>query len=493
MEIAPFSFLFLLSCESFLEGKRAKRVSTRHNFFVSWYLKLRSLSRGKGFTIIEMMVVVALIGFLSAISVSLITLLFQSNIRAAQSANQQNSIEVFYGFLASKLSYVNASDMGIPVPGDPGEVKADSLASDQMLFTYVDDFDGATCYRIMYIKATDEIRLASYPQRCSTPGNPLRPKRRPNQAVTGDKTSDGFATPDNALFDPALDAQSSSSAVQDEVAAKGVSVYTMAAGIRDGSAYGTDEKDWPLSYPKNRGKYPLEPLALFSYLKSNGEKIEANDGVMNIAGSSTLNSILVQSFTSASADPGQDAIIADRFYEQKFFIGQLCPIAPENISSGGGSSGGSEITNYEELPLLPGVDYTIEATASDADAAFSLQGNDFQTAPGSSALALGSDNTSIDVEKAGIYIISVNLCFANNAADIGAFEVTRGSSVIMESAGSFRGISEPAGGRIGPRCLSAVRTVALAAGSNNALRVIPTEGSATGGSISFIWQSKVSE
>ena len=180
----------------------------------------RLARREGGFSLVEVLVVCALIGFLSAVSVALISVLFDGHLRATQMLDQQSTIETYTGFLISKLS-LTQRPIGIAPGGGPivdtpqagdNEIEPLSLAGDQLVFTS----DGV-CVRVLYIKAERQIR-AMLSSSCSNAD--IAPKRGPNQPLPAGNDDDGrngavpqaigdgYLESDDPLVDPAIDSAS---------------------------------------------------------------------------------------------------------------------------------------------------------------------------------------------------------------------------------------------------------------------------------------------
>lgn len=147
--------------------------------FPSLIARLRSLRLrdNSGFTLVELMVVVAILSILGAATVTLISSIFESNVRSQQRLDQQTQIESLYGFLASRMAIAQRpvglqKNTGCPGDNNPC-INPLSIAGDQLLFT-----SGGVCYRIFYLRDQKSIRGATA-NNCDD----IAPKRGPNETL----------------------------------------------------------------------------------------------------------------------------------------------------------------------------------------------------------------------------------------------------------------------------------------------------------------------
>jgi prepilin-type N-terminal cleavage/methylation domain-containing protein len=158
--------------------------------------RYRSLARDeRGFTLIEVLVVIAMIGILTGVTISLIIALFDSNIRAGEYLDQQTTIETMYGFMASRLATAQRPVALTKGSGNSQTVDPLSISGDQLVWESPDGL----CYRVFYVKRLDQIR-ATVATTCTDPK--VKPVRGPNQ-----KAANGtdVAQPTDPDYDIALD------------------------------------------------------------------------------------------------------------------------------------------------------------------------------------------------------------------------------------------------------------------------------------------------
>lgn len=189
---------------------------------------LAARGRQEGITLAELMVVLVIISIIGMVSVGIMVSLFDSNIRSGQYLSQQQTIETYFGFMASRLAPVQRGQIGLPycVPAqgqnpnqvcrqgsptspltDPADPKLNnrcteqaeedgtcrtiidplSISGDQLVFR-----SNGYCYRVFYVEGRQEIRVAVTPGNCS---GPTVPRRGPNQqggSLPADEALDGM-------------------------------------------------------------------------------------------------------------------------------------------------------------------------------------------------------------------------------------------------------------------------------------------------------------
>lgn len=178
---------------------------------------LAARGRQEGVTLAELMVVLVIISIIALVAVGIMVSLFDSNIRAGQYLSQQQTIETYYGFMASRLAPTQRGQVGLPycVPaqgqsngvcqnGERINSKCVAQAEeDGLCRTIIDPLSisgdqlvwrsNGYCYRVFYNEQRREIRAAVTSKVCE--GRTV-PKRGPNEPNNPSDPNDD---------DPALD------------------------------------------------------------------------------------------------------------------------------------------------------------------------------------------------------------------------------------------------------------------------------------------------
>jgi prepilin-type N-terminal cleavage/methylation domain-containing protein len=164
--------------EKSVAGVRAPYRRTRMRRLRS---HLQAGSGEAGMTLVELLVVCAIMGILAGISVSMITTLFDTNIRAQQLVTQQQTISSMGNFLSAKLASAQRPLNALTKScGAATCIDYRSVGPDQFLFSSGDATSSTTCYRVMWIADLQQIRVSSLPGRCTYAS---QPKRLPNQTI----------------------------------------------------------------------------------------------------------------------------------------------------------------------------------------------------------------------------------------------------------------------------------------------------------------------
>jgi prepilin-type N-terminal cleavage/methylation domain-containing protein len=171
---------------------------------------IRNGQSERGTTLIEMMVVIAIIGILSIGIVYLMTALFNSSILGQQAAAQQSETSTASSFVGSRVNGCTA--IGEP---DGSNISGVSIAGDQ--FVCRDDTDCVRAFYVLHSLPTDEgqLRYATAPlSNCDS----IKPVRGPNETVdphSGCPAPCYHAEPGDQNYDPVLDDPEESSVLID--------------------------------------------------------------------------------------------------------------------------------------------------------------------------------------------------------------------------------------------------------------------------------------
>lgn len=149
----------------------------------------------EGVTLIEVLVVIAIMATLSLVTIGIITSLFDSSIRTSKYLEQNTTIETMYGFMASRLSLTNVGDIGTTTGSGASEkINPTSIAGDQFVFTSSSGSGSGNqlCYRMFYLKNANPAKgfavansvWVATDSDCAN----IAPTRGPNQA--GGPTND---------------------------------------------------------------------------------------------------------------------------------------------------------------------------------------------------------------------------------------------------------------------------------------------------------------
>jgi prepilin-type N-terminal cleavage/methylation domain-containing protein len=161
----------------------------------------RVRSDQRGFTLVEVLVTLALVAALATITISVVDSLFNSNLRANQLLEQQQTIETTYGFFAQRLALAQRNLGDVTGSGANQKIDPLTIGPDQLMFTV-----NGVCYRVFYLEHEKEIRAATDPNGCQDPD--IKPKRLPNEKVPAGHAGAGtthVTDVNDPLFDPALD------------------------------------------------------------------------------------------------------------------------------------------------------------------------------------------------------------------------------------------------------------------------------------------------
>lgn len=353
------------------------------------YHKLRSFSprQADGFTLVELMVVVAILGILGGATVTLISSIFESNVRSQQRLDQQTQVESLFGFLASRMATARRPvglDKSSGCSGSQTNcINPLSIAGDQLVFE-----SGGVCYRIFYLKSQKQIRGATANDCGSgTTGgsgaNSILPKRGPNEIIADSSANGGNG--DNVwqegetYYDPVLD----------KAPGDPGGPFILAYNI---------ESDRPNVAPTG---YP-NPLQIFTYLNEDNKSWPTNDApnkyacvagkVPNPNGGSgevdcevsawynkysNRGDIMSTDFTAYIATDIQQPAIAPLVYQQNMSFQQVCS---DPTASGSGVTAGTvdvRKADYGQEAATPG---TISTAYSQVTLA-TASGSDLQSGP----------------------------------------------------------------------------------------------------------------
>lgn len=145
-----------------------------------------------GYSLVELVVVMAMMSILALGSMSLITAIFDTNIKSAQIFDQQTEIQTAFGYMNSHIQSASrpigrATTLGTSI--DPL-----TIAGDQVIFEA-----NGTCYRLFYLKQEEQIRVKVA---ASCNDSSIKPVRGPNQQALNGTLHAGQGDAD---YDPALD------------------------------------------------------------------------------------------------------------------------------------------------------------------------------------------------------------------------------------------------------------------------------------------------
>lgn len=329
-------------------------------------------------TLVEMMVVVVILGIISAVSVTLITTILDSNLRTVQTMAQQTTIENTFGYLNSKFADTRRGQLGY---AEGGSIDPLSVAGDQLLFSSENGSGQSTCYRLMYFQELKQIRVATRSGSCENQtqsANSVLPRRGPNENVgTTENPRYFISDPGNSLFDPAID-----SAYPEVAALCENSPLPAWCGARSWILADGVDNSFPASSPESEEVEALIPsnaggavaisggkkfLPLFRFLDTNGNKIQV-DNQASTSSSTALNqntissigTIEVRGLISPLSDPdvygdtkstqmaGGASWARLRYWGQSFAMQQTCSII---VADGSGGSGGP--VQASGLPRFP--------------------------------------------------------------------------------------------------------------------------------------------
>ena len=283
------------------------------------------LKRKDGFTLVELMVTVVILGILGAATVTLITSIFESNIRSQQRLDQVTQVESLFGFMSSRIAVAQRPIGATKTSGCPNGasscIEPLSIAGDQMMF-----FSGGNCYRVMYVKqppgTTGDKQgqiWASISSNCED--SSIFPKRGPNEKIGGQGPGD-FAA-DSPYYDKALDLPVGSTDAH----------IVLAKNINNSR---------PLNAPSD---YP-NPLRVFAYRDESNKDLNAtsphpNNYACSTGGAvptgncavsdwyntfSNKDEIMSVDFTAYVAAALEQPPVADLVYQQNFSFQQICSV-----------------------------------------------------------------------------------------------------------------------------------------------------------------------
>lgn len=373
------------------------------------------LANEDGFTLMEMMITVAILGILCAVGASLMTALFDSQIRQGQMLDQQTTIETYYGFMAAHLS---PAQRPLGLVKNDGTVDPRSIANDQIVFQ-----SAGNCYRVFWIGpdvpnrstvTTEQIR-ATVAADCSK--QPIRPVRGPNEPPADDDNGDGFAEPDDADFDIAIDSLAPNWSVACQAAMTpwlsnpcGWSSIQLAAGVvKQRPPYapaGTPPELVPFSFVGDNGT-PVVGMAQKAGVGPVGNFYSSSSGASAIASIDATAYIKAMAATNSSR-------VSDRYYEQNFSLQQVC------VLPGGGASGfqlgtdGGDVSGNTNQPVINQGAVTSSKVADD-----SLTANDLgPSSVGTSELGNGSVTSAKLAISTGEATLSANRTLTASEADV---------------------------------------------------------------------------
>lgn len=136
------------------------------------FLLRRRARSPRGFTLIEVLVVLSILGVMATLSVSIIESQLNGEIRQRQTSAQAVGQAQLVSWMSGRLA--RATSVGLP--DGAGGIDPLTLAGDQIVFTTP---DGA-CHRLLFIEAEHQLRARTSASGCDAPG--FRPSRGPNQA-----------------------------------------------------------------------------------------------------------------------------------------------------------------------------------------------------------------------------------------------------------------------------------------------------------------------
>jgi prepilin-type N-terminal cleavage/methylation domain-containing protein len=181
------------------------------------YRLYRKLREQQGMTLIEMMVVIAIISIISMGGVTIVTSTFNAQTRAGQRLGEQQTAQTAFGYVNARIS---KTPVGSNSPSVVGVGRQKTTAAPAPVATYIDPLTVGPdqivvtnanpaggqpyCYRIVYLRQEMQLRASRY----TTCGDiNATPKRPPNLPVPFGATcgSTYHAAPGNPYYDPAID------------------------------------------------------------------------------------------------------------------------------------------------------------------------------------------------------------------------------------------------------------------------------------------------
>lgn len=269
----------------------------------------------KGVTLIEVVVVMAIIAILSVATLGIVISLFDSSIRTAKYLDQNTTIETMYGFLASRLSVTQVGQVGV-ADVSTNKINPLTLSGDQFMFQSGggganNNISGSLCYRVFYLEQPiegsdvftqgDAVWVATAPD-CAD----IMPTRGPNQDPGSVSEADPVLDEDTPMGTPFVLAGKIKSTNSN---------YTVPGGPNQcGGANDTKSFSSPLQFFIFCNG-ALEPLTIDEQASTENPANPAYD-LTNLAQIRGLQSV-------AYVDSGNAPKVPLRSYSQVFSLGQV--------------------------------------------------------------------------------------------------------------------------------------------------------------------------
>lgn len=276
---------------------------------------IHRLRRYRGFTLVELMVVIVIISILAFGSLGLVNFIFDANIRSSQTLDQQTTAQDSFAFLSSRLG---AAQKPVGAANDSGQrINNVSIAGDQLIFN-----TGGRCTRIWYAAWAEQIRTR-ISDSCNDQA--VKPVRGPNQVASNPIPGNDYIA--SSESDPDYDSALDTPFGADGSGAGHSGIFSIADGIVSARPTNADAS-----------VYPDDPLQVFRYKDFDYKEITTIDSEANSSSSNTwyddlsnrndIDAVIVSEYILPISASGL-ARIASHAYQQTITL--------EQVGGGGGS------------------------------------------------------------------------------------------------------------------------------------------------------------